>query len=311
MPSRSSRWFVRRSRGSRATRGPRDGPLSAHRLHIACTSLSPRRLSSLRGRPIEEARFLQLEVPVLADLPDAIPLTPLRAAYERVRRLSLAEQLSDCADQLGYPDVLAQDLSTSLEMIRAWRGALESDEAPPSSAELALGGNADSVFYPSREIAVLGAPCSFTCLATGLDPLGAGDTGRDPIDYAAVTCDGERSPVLGAVQSERDPSAYPLLLRGLATLVEMASSERLAALDESVFRGLLGRPPRFDLDLVLFEDWDQNERTAIEQLTRDLAENALALMRSDPSCSGLLRNVVCLRMNPSRADFRLRFGWRV
>ena len=67
----------------------------------------------------------------------------------------------------------------------------------------------------------------------------------------------------------------------------------------------------FDLDLVLFEEWDQGERTAIEQLTRDLAENALTLMRSDPSCSGLMRSVVCLRMNPTRVDFRLRFGWRV
>jgi hypothetical protein len=228
-----------------------------------------------------------------------------------VRRLSLSEQLVDCADQLGYPDVLAADLSSSLEMIRAWRAALPEETLPKGLAAIDGEADADGVFYPSREIAVLGAPCSFTCLATGLDPLGAGDTSRDPIDYAAVTCDGERTPVLGAVQSERDASAYPLLLRGLATLAEMASSERLAALDESVFRGLLGRPPRFDLDLVLFEEWDQGERTAIEQLTRDLAENALTLMRRDPSCSGLMRSVVCLRMNPTRVDFRLRFGWRV
>jgi hypothetical protein len=228
-----------------------------------------------------------------------------------VRKLSLTEQLSDCADQLGYPDVLAADLASSLEMISAWRAALPDEAIPPSSADMDGGDNADSVFYPSREIAVLGAPCSFTCLATGLDPLGAGDASRDPIDYAAVTCDGERNPVLGAVQSDRDASAYPLLLRSLATLVEMASSERLASLDESVFRGLLGRPPRFDLDLVLFEEWEQNERISIEQLTRDLAENALKLMRSDPSCSGLVRSVVCLRMNPARVDFRLRFGWRV
>ena len=196
-------------------------------------------------------------------------------------------------------------------MIRAWRAAFAEAELPPTSAELEGDGDSTGVFYPSREIAVLGAPCSFTCLATGLDPLGAGEGGRDPIDYAAVTCDGDRTPVLGAVQSERDASAYPLLLRGLATLVEVASSERLAALDESVFRGLLGRPPRFDLDLVLFDEWDHSERTTIEQLTRDLAENAMALIRSDPSCSGLMRSVVCLRMNPNRVDFRLRFGWRV
>ena len=250
------------------------------------------------------------EVPVLADSPDAIPLTPLRAAYERVRRLSLGEQLSDCADQLGYPDVLASDLAASLEMIRAWRASLAGETLPCSFAELDASPDPDAVFYASREIAVLGAPCSFTCLATGLDPLGA-DGQRDPIDYAAVTCDGDRTPVLGAVQSERDASAYPLLLRGLATLVEVASSDRLAALDESVFRGLLGRPPRFDLDLVVFEEWDQSERTAIEQLTRDLAENALTLMQGDPTCAGLLRSVVCLRMNPDRVDFRLRFGWRV
>jgi hypothetical protein len=62
---------------------------------------------------------------------------------------------------------------------------------------------------------------------------------------------------------------------------------------------------------VLFEERDESERTAIEQLTRDLAENALALLRDDASCAGLMRNIVCLRMNPSRVDFRLRFGWKV
>lgn len=247
----------------------------------------------------------------MADSPGAIPLTPLRISYERVRKLSLQDQLADCADQLGHPDVLAGDLAASLELIQSWRLTLARQGLAPAPFELDSEVDPGSFFYPSREIAVLGDSCSFTCLATGLDPLGIGGEDREPIDYAAVTCDGGRTPVLGAVQSERDTSAYPLLLRGLATLVELASSERLTALDERVFRGVLGVPPRFDLDLVLFDDWEQGACTAIEQLTRDLAENALCRLRELASCAGLVRSVVCLRMNPDRADFRLRFGWRV
>jgi len=247
----------------------------------------------------------------LADSPDAIPLTPVRVSYERVRKLSLADQLADCADQLSHPEGLAADLAASLEMVRAWRITLARAGLTAGSIEPDVEGDPGALFYPSREIFVLGGPCSFTCLATGFDPLGAGETARDPIDYAAVTCDVARTPVFGAVQSERDASAYPLLLRGLATLVEAESSERLAALNESVFRGFLGRSPRFDLNLVLFEETERSERVAIEQFTRDLAEKSLVLLRDDARCAGLVGHIVCLRMNADRGDFRLRFGWSI
>jgi hypothetical protein len=93
-----------------------------------------------------------LEVQVGADSPDAIPLTPLRAAYEGVRRLSLTQQLSDCTDPLGYPDGLAHDLSLSLEMIRAWCATLADQMIPPLSEGFDSEVHADRVFsaYPVR-----------------------------------------------------------------------------------------------------------------------------------------------------------------
>jgi hypothetical protein len=62
---------------------------------------------------------------------------------------------------------------------------------------------------------------------------------------------------------------------------------------------------------VLHDDWDRGEPTAIEQLTRDLSELAVHVVRAESGERGLLRSIVCLHMNPDRFDGRLRFGWRV
>ena len=129
-----------------------------------------------------------------------------------------------------------------------------------------------------------------------------------------VTCDATRAPVLGVVQSESDHSAYPLLLRALACLAEMASRSQFERLNSGPFLGTLGSQPSFDLNLVL---WDvpaapaSETHTTIEQLTRDLAERVKRAVRRHADFPRILRDVVCLRMNAERFDGRLRFGWRV
>ncbi len=236
----------------------------------------------------------------------SIPLTPVRAAYERVQRLSLGAQIEDCADLIGHPEVLAGDVRDSLRMIARWREAAGPPGEPP---ELAAP-DEDQVFYPEREIAVIGEPCAFTCLATDVDPLAEADDAnpRVGVDYVGVTCDASRTPVLGVVQSPRDASAYPMLLRGLAALVEIAPPEQLAFVNRWAFRGLLGERPAIDLDLVLHDEWELGERTTLEQMTRDLSERAATLLRAE---GAPVRSVVCLRLNPERFDGRLRFVWRV
>lgn len=242
---------------------------------------------------------------------EAIPVTPLRSAWERVRRLPLAAQIEDCADQLGHPELFASELRTSLQMIRRWRDAAGAPAEPEEISGPAEEGD-DTVFYAAREIAVIGEARSFTCLAADVDPLAAdGVEGRAGLDFLGVTCDAACRPVLGAVQSRRDASGYSLLLRGLAVLAEIAPPAQLEHLDRCHFRGFIGANPGFDLNLVLHDDWDRGEPTVIEQLTRDLAELALQVIAMEGGDRSLLRHIVCLHMNPDRFDGRLRFGWRV
>ena len=49
--------------------------------------------------------------------PSAAPRTPLRANYERVRLLDADAQLRECADVLGNPDVLANDVAEAYVLL--------------------------------------------------------------------------------------------------------------------------------------------------------------------------------------------------
>jgi hypothetical protein len=245
------------------------------------------------------------------------PHTGLRRSYERVRGLGLAEQIRECVDQLGHPEVVVGEVLEAFSEVDAWAS---SRELPPAGEPVDLSAvDLDELsredFYSTREITVVGRRYSFRCLATGVDPLGdlrpspAG--GRDGLDFVGLTCDALRTPVLGAVQSERDTSAWLLLLRGLACLAEAAPEAQVERLNKQFFLGSVGRRPAFDLHLVVWDEPGPSERTTLDQLTQDLAEKLKLAIREHGRFPSILHDVVCLRMNRARFDGRLRLAWRV
>lgn len=244
------------------------------------------------------------------------PMTALRALELRSRSLALEAQMAECVDLLQCPDVAIVDLGQSVEQVLAAKRA-----AHPVSIAVPPADRREGFFYPSRELFVSGDGCSFTCLATAIefrearegearDPAPESDS--RPIDYAAITCEARPFPVLGFVQSEESESAYPLLLRAISTLVELADPRRLELIENEVYRGLMGSVPLFDLALVLWDDdCEDDPRRPLCELSRDLAEVLKRAFRSDARFPPVLNDIVCLRMNPKRFDARLRFVWRV
>ena len=226
---------------------------------------------------------------------------------------------------------MVDELLRSVEQIRTAppeRGRLELVRDQAERAEGAF-------FYPSRELFVRGDRCLFTCLATSLEfrstapalaavPPNKGAAAgpetppvtpiRPPhaIDYAAVTCEARPVPVLGFTARSEAESAYPILLRALASLIELTRPRRFDLLDREVYRGLLGPAPAFDLALVLWDEEDpQDPRRPLCELSRDLAEVLKKTLRAEPRFPPVLLDFVCLRMNAKRFDGRLRFVWRV
>lgn len=245
---------------------------------------------------------------------EGFPHTALRRSYERARELGPEQQLEECIDQLLHPELLEAELLAAAREIEAL--------GPREEPEIHFDPDVDcdpraAWFYPSRDLSVLGASCAFTCLACGVEPLGAPEQRQaapGPLDYVGFTCDESFTPVLGVVQSDTDANEYPLLLRALANLMELSAPERIEAANRCLFRGALRNAPRFDLNLVCFDAWETGqpmERTPISELTRDLAERARDVVQRETALGGLLRGIVCLRMNPERFDGRLRFVWRV
>ncbi len=250
----------------------------------------------------------------------------LRELEIRSRGLPLEAQMMECVDLLQSPELVVDELLRSLEQIRTAapeRGRLELSKDQADRAEGAF-------FYPSRELFVRGDRCSFTCLATSLEFRPAGpvlvakpgaapsasvaSTARAPhsIDYAAVTCEARPVPVLGFTARTESESAYPILLRALASLIELTRPRRFDLLDREVYRGLLGPAPAFDLALVLWDEDDpQDPRRPLCELSRDLAEVLKKALRAEPLFPPVLLDFVCLRMNAKRFDGRLRFVWRV
>jgi hypothetical protein len=250
-------------------------------------------------------------------MPEAKPIlppNPLRDAYALVQGMSIEAQLREVVDQLGYPELIAAELRRAFQAVRVWAEGVDLPPVEPADLEAVdLEEMAREHFYATREIAVAGAP-PFTCLASRFDALGeiAGlEKPRATLDYVGVTADSARTPVLGVVQHDADSSAYPLLLRGLACLAELASYSQLERLSKRLFGGALGAKPSFDLELVLWDPSGREEASPLEQLTRDLSEKIKAVIRSDTEYPRILRDVVCLRMDASRFDGRLRFAWRV
>lgn len=251
----------------------------------------------------------------------SLPVSSLRQSYLRARSLSFDDQLRECVDQLQHPELITAELiQTRAALAQSLTSRSGDESAVPATAGEA---RRSSPFYATREIFVQSDSSSFTCLADGVLPLslaglagGEGsETAQGGLDYTALTCTKERHPVLGVVQSEIDKSAYPLLLRLLACLCELAHPAQIERLDRHGFHGMLGASPRFDLHVVLWSKWqhedDVPERTPISQLTHDLAECVKTALGASQDFPPILRDIVCLHMNPERFDARLRFDWRV
>jgi hypothetical protein len=236
--------------------------------------------------------------------------TALRALEVRTRALPLDRQMVECVDLLQSPDFVVDDLVRSVEQIRR-------DERSATPVDLVAGDPdpSDAFFYPARELFVQGDRCSFTCLATAVGFRESSVGAAEPpsrIDVAAVTCESRPLPLLGFVQSGESESAYPVLLRSLSSLIELAKPRRFEVLDREVYRGILGPAPVFDLVLVLWDDEDvPDPRRPLCEFARDLAEVLKRALAAEPRFPPILSDIVCLRMNPHRFDGRLRFVWRV
>lgn len=265
----------------------------------------------------------------------------LRELELRSRELSLDAQMSECIDLLQSPERVVDELVRSVEQIRA--SAPERDRITLVCDDPK--GREGRFFYPSRELFVRGDRCSFTCLATGLSfptqsavtapkasiagprpvvaatsaatsaagPASApAPTAAHAIDYAAVTCEARPVPVLGFTAVDESDSAYRILLRALASLIELTRPRRFDLLDRQVYKGILGPAPAFDLALVLWDDEGPDDpRRPIGELSRDLAEVLKRALRAEPRFPPVLLDFVCLRMNAKRFDGRMRFAWRV
>jgi hypothetical protein len=261
------------------------------------------------------------------------PVTPLRRRFERARSFEPAAQIQELVYQLTNPGELSEEVLDAYELmlsgvetgaetgVETGAEAEAKPEAPqgagapnsePGESAITL---AEGFFWEARELMVLGDHCSFTCLATNVHPLCPTATTNDGLstglDYVGLTCDSSSALVLGAVQAPGDATAYPLLLRLLACLCEIARPETLEALNQSHLKGVAQPTSLFDLNLVLWDRSDVSETNPIGELTRDLAEGVKRDLQSSDRFPKILRDIVCLRMNPDRFDGRMRFDWRI
>ena len=253
----------------------------------------------------------------------AAPATELRRRYERTRALDLGAQTREVVDYISNPEILVGefvDSFCSVENLSPLHSPAEGMSLKPQEGEpdeLTL-----EYFYPSLEVVVHGGDASdFVCLASQVAPLDATrvalDGSQSVLDYIGLAAEarpGPRPPrpvgVLGAVQSPEESAAYPILLRLLSCLSELAAAARLRRMDEQVFAGRLGAEPLVDLHLVLW-DLEEVDQTPVNQLTHDLAEVFLVRLADEMLFPGLLRRIVCLRMDPDDFDGDLHFEWGV
>jgi hypothetical protein len=254
----------------------------------------------------------------VSDQSQATPITTLRQSFEQARALPPNQQIDECVDQLGHPELIMAELVDAFHTVESW---LDANPAPRED-DLTCDREkqriqSEEYIYEGRDLFVTGEPCAFTCLSTNVSPLPGAESPEPGIssglDYVGLTCDQTATPVLGAVQSPGDATAYPLLLRGLACLSEMAPRAQAEQLSRRFFKGALSDQPVFDLNIVV---WDLNEaeepeHTPIRQFTRDLSETVKKALMERDELPRILRHIVCLRMNHERFDGRLRFDWRV
>lgn len=279
-------------------------------------------------------------------------LVALRSFEARTRSLSLESQMVECVDLLQHPGLVIGDLLQSVAEVREekqpsadlrFRSNEEGDRSAffYPSRELFVQGDgcsftclatdADFVLGEA-DVEADGEACgsahrestrengASTKHPEAIRAIGPPEQPADEelagpgatIDYAAVTCESRPFPVLGFTQRSESESAYPLLMRGLSSLIELLRPRRFDLMDREVYRGLLGPAPVFDVALVLWDDDAvPDERRPLCELTRDLAEVLKSALIDEPGFPPILNDIVCLRMNNKRFDGRLRFVWRV
>ena len=249
-----------------------------------------------------------------------LPSTQLRHSYERARSVEHAQQIQECADLLSHPELLASELLDAYGVVESFGESeldlvcnLERREPSDDSEELVL-----DHFYEGQEVTVScreGFGFGFKCLATDVRPVPelvpSSDGVRDGFDYIAEPLRADALPILGVAQTIDDSSAYPLLLRLLCCLTELAPATQLNVVNTDRLKGALQPDTRFDLHMVLWDEGgiDDSESTLCE-LSRDLAELARDGVAGTALASRVGR-IHCLRMDPGNFQGELEEMWRI
>ena len=249
-----------------------------------------------------------------------LPSTQLRHSYERARSIDHAQQIQECADLLSHPELMVSELLDAYGVIESFGESeldlvcnLERPDPNDESGELVL-----DHFYEGQEVTVTCPQAddfTFRSLATDVRPVPelapSGEGMRDGFDYIAEPLSAGALPILGVAETIDDSSAYPLLLRLLCCLTELAPATQLTVVNTDRLKGALQADARFDLHMVLWDEGglDASQWTLCE-LSRDLAE----LARDGVAGTALAERVGrihCLRMDPR--DFRgeLEEMWQI
>ena len=127
----------------------------------------------LADRPMDPVTSSSLRSPMSA-AENQHAMTAFRSLETRSRMLPLREQMLECVQLLQSPQVMVDDLLEVVGRIVGNRTSHQDVSVISTPAEYRAG-----FFYPSRELSVLGAGCSFTCLATNVQFLEEGPDDTD------------------------------------------------------------------------------------------------------------------------------------
>ncbi len=249
-----------------------------------------------------------------------LPSTMLRTSYERARSVDHAQQIQECADLLTHPELIASELLDAYAVIESFGESeldlvcnLERRDPNEESQELVL-----DHFYEGQEVTVAcTSDCDFEfrCLATDVRPVPqlqrSGESVRDGFDYIAEPLEAGERPILGVAQTFDDSSAYPLLLRLLCALTELAPAQQLNVINTDRLKGALQADVRFDLHMVLWDDGETpDSATTLCELARDLAEASRRGIDGTP-LADRIGQIHCLRMDPGDFQGELEEMWRI
>jgi hypothetical protein len=250
-----------------------------------------------------------------------LPSTLMRGSYLRARTIDYDQQILECADLLSHPELIIDEMLDAYAVIESF-GESELDLVC-SLTQTAPGGEEAELlldhFYEGQQIEVSTADESdweFRCLATDVRPvpelIPTGHSARDGFDYVAEPIEPDARPMLGVAQSMDDSSAYPLLLRLLSCITELAPARQLNVLNSDRLKGALRPDACFDLHMVVWDDGHfEGEVSTLCELSRDLAEVARSGMAQCPGLAARVGTILCLRMNPTHFQGELEEMWRI